>query len=81
MAERSYDHLARNLNEQTPNPVAAVQQASAALSAGLSRAGLAANRWGSVNRAGGVGASPGAGGRRTVRVVLGPGERLVVTRR
>ena len=81
VAERSYDHLARNLNEQTPNPVVAAQQASAALAAGLSRAGLSPQRWGSVNRSGGVVASHGTGARRTVRVVLGPGERLVVTRR
>lgn len=80
VAERAYDHLARNLNEQTPNPAVAAQQASAALSAGLSR-GIGAHRWGSVNRGGAGGMAPGAGARRTVRVTLGPGERLVVTRR
>lgn len=74
IAERSFNHLARNLDEATPNPVAAAQQASSALAAGVRGVGAATRFTG-----GGGGGARRSG--RTVRVVLRPGDRLVVTRR
>ena len=74
VAERSYDHLARNLNEQTPNPIAAAQAGGALSRRSLSRPGSPRSAGERHRAAVRVAPGAGAGGRRTVRVCSAPRE-------